>query len=109
MTTMIKGEDYNFLLIAVKFCEKIDRYVELLGLDEDEVEAFKNANNLFSFVFNNKEKYASCAESFTRYQIENLRINLSYLAQSCRNNPNYSIAIGHDLGIEVPVYAFHAN
>ena len=109
MALIIERKDYNFLLIALNFCEKIDTYTEYLGLDEDEVETFKNGANLFSFVFSNNGKYNSCAESFTRYQIENLRINLSYLAQSCRNSPNYSISIGQELGIEVPIYAFQAN
>ncbi|MDB5282101.1 MAG: hypothetical protein JWO06_1176 [Bacteroidota bacterium] len=109
MAIIIERKDYNFLLIALKFCDKIDNYIELLGLDEDAVEEFKGANALFSFVFNNGENYKSCAESFTRYQIDNMRINLSYLAQSCRNSPNYTIGIGQELGIEVSVFAFLPN
>ncbi|MDB5281914.1 MAG: hypothetical protein JWO06_989 [Bacteroidota bacterium] len=109
MATKIEGPDYNFLLIASNFCDKIDFYTELLGLDDNMVQTFKNGNRIFSFVFEKKEKYASCDENFTRFQIESLRINLSYLARCCRQSPNYSLLIGHDLGIEVSEYAFHAN
>ena len=109
MATLLERSDYTFLLLALKFCNKIDSYVEFLCLDEDEVEALKNANEEFSFVFNNKEKFGSCTNSFIRHQIASLRINLCYIAHRCRNSPNYSKAIGRDLGIEIPVFTLQAN
>ena len=105
----MERKDYEFLLLVNKFCNKIDIYCNQLNLDEKEVEELKNDIVLFSFLFANNEDFTSYMDSFSIYKIRNMRISLSHLAQRCKNSKNYSISIGMDLGIEMPVYAFQPN
>jgi hypothetical protein len=107
MPAFIERKDYEFLLMAEKFCTKVDQYTDLLGLNTDEVESLKNETHYFQSVFWGGPD--SPGEEFSQHKIQNMRINLSHLAQHCKNNPNYTIPMGIDLGIEIPVYAFLAN
>jgi hypothetical protein len=109
MPTFIERKDYEFLLLTTKFCNKIENYRSALNLDLADVEQLKSDNELFAYVFSSKSKYSSCIESFARYKIQNMRVNFNHLAQCCKNSKNYTIAIGTDLGIEIPVFAFQAN
>ena len=102
-------EDQEFLLRSVKFCNKIDKYISLFGLDEMDVEELKNDTVLFAYVITNLDHYSTCVESFTKHKMQNMRLTFSHLAQSCKNSKNYTVQIGIELGIEIPVYAFLAN
>jgi hypothetical protein len=105
----IEKKDYEFLLLAARFCNKIDNYVSFLGLNVREVDELKEDTLQFAYVLTNLDHYSTCIESFTQHKIQNMRITFSHLVQSCRNSKNYTIQIGLDLGIEIPVYAFQAN
>jgi hypothetical protein len=107
MPAFIERKDYEFLLMAEKFCTKVTQYADLLGLNAGEVESLKNESHYFQSVFLGDPD--STREEFSQHKIQNMRINLSHLAQCCKNNPNYTVPIGLDLGIEIPVYAFLAN
>jgi hypothetical protein len=109
MPTFIEKRDYEFLLLAAKFCNKIDKYARLLDLNGNEVEELKDDNRLFNYVFENSDDYGSFTESFSKHKIQNMRINLSHLAQCCKNSKRYTVEIGRDLGIELPVHAFLPN
>jgi len=105
----IERKDYEFMLLSEKFCSKIDQYAQLLGLDTELLDGYKNESQLFTHVFLNKENYGSCAESFTRIKIENMRAAFSLLELQCRYSENYTFIIGRDLGIESEDYSFQAN
>src|SRR5579862_2958877 len=110
MPIIIERSDYEFLLMAEKFCRKIDSYTGIFDLDMYELENLKDESRFFSNIFLVQSSSAPVQpDSFTRSKIQNMRINLSHLAQNVKNNPNYTVAIGTDLGIEIPVYAFLPN
>jgi hypothetical protein len=105
----IEKKDYEFLLITARFCNKIDSYVSFLGLCEQEVDELKEDTLLFAYVLTNLDHYSTCTEGITRNKIQNMRIAFNHLVQLCKNNKNYTVKIGLDLGIEIPVYAFQPN
>jgi hypothetical protein len=109
MAIFIERKDYELLLVVAKFCGKIDSYSSLFNLDEHEIDELKNDSLLFAYVFSNSGNYSSFTESFTKCKIQNIRVRLSNISQACKNHSHYTVAIGMDLGIEIPVYAFHPN
>jgi hypothetical protein len=109
MAIFMEREEYEFLLRAVKFCDKVDNYMNLLDLDPVEVHEFKTDNELFNYVFANQENYGSLAESFTRYKINNLQLKFSELMCACKYSKNYTAQIGDDLGLNVAVPSLDPN
>src|SRR6202000_1314771 len=99
MAIFIERDEYEFFLRSVKFCEKIDSYCSLLGLDKAEVDSYKNENELFNYVFAHKSSYGSLAESFMRYKISNMQSLFYDLSSKCRNSRNYTERIGQELGL----------
>jgi hypothetical protein len=99
MPIFIEKDEYEFFLRSAKFCEKIDKYSALLGLDELEVSSYKNENDLFNYVFANKASYGTLAESFMIYKIGNMQELFCDLVSKCRSSRNYTSRIGADLGI----------
>jgi hypothetical protein len=105
----IEKKDYELLLLIARFCNKIDNYRSFLELSEQEVDELKEDTLLFAYVLTNLDHYSTCIEGITRNKIQNMRITFSHLVQLCKNNKNYTVKIGLDLGIEIPIYAFHLN
>jgi len=99
MPLFIEKEEYEFFLRSVKFCDQIDKYAAMLGLDPIEVDNYKNENELFNYVFAHKAAYGSLAESFMRYKICNMQMQYSDLAWQCKSSRNYTTKIGDELGI----------
>ena len=99
MPIFIERDEYEFFLRSVKFCDKIDNYQVLLGLDSTEVDAYKSENELFNYVFAHKANYGTLAESFMRYKISNMQSLFYDLVYKCKNSRNYTERIGTDLGI----------
>ena len=100
MPLFVERDEYDFFLRSVKFCDVIDKYYSLLGLDYSEVEAYKNENELFNYVFAHQAAYGSLAESFMRYKICNMQKLYNNLALQCKSSSNYTAAIGAHLGID---------
>jgi hypothetical protein len=101
MPIFIERDEYEFFLRSVKFCDKIDSYSLLLGLDRAEVDAYKSENELFNYVFAHKSSYGTLAESFMRYKISNMQSLYYDLSSKCRNSRNYTERIGAELGITI--------
>ena len=101
--------DHRFLLRSVKFCNRIEKYTSLLGLKKDEIEELRNDTILFAYQLTNLDHYSSCTDGCTKRKLDNMKACLSHLAQLCKNSKNYTVQIGLDLGIEIPVHAFLAN
>lgn len=99
MAIFIEREEYEFLLRSAKFCEKVELYADLLGLDHGEVLAYKNDNEQFNYVFANQSQYGSLAESYMRYKIHNMQTRYNDLLCQCRNSNSYTSNIGEELGI----------
>ncbi|MFN8287687.1 MAG: hypothetical protein U0V74_13075 [Chitinophagales bacterium] len=107
MALEIEPQDYQFLLCSIKFCNHIDEYKSILNLDFNTVEEFKNDHEILIHVFDNAQRFASCAESFVRFQVGNIREHFINLSEDCKRSRHYTIEIGVKLGIEP--YAFHYN
>lgn len=103
MAIFIEKEEYEFLLRIEKFCENIDTYAHLLGLDPVDVHNFKTDNQLFNYVFSSLERYGTMADSFTKYKISNLQVKFSELMSACKYSKNYTTQIGDLLGINAQV------
>jgi hypothetical protein len=99
MPIFIERDEYEFFLRSVKFCDKIDNYRSLLGLDPAEVDSYKSENELFNYVFAHKSTYGTLAESFMRYKISNMQSLFYDLSSKCRSSRNYTERIGAELGI----------
>ena len=99
MSIFLERDEYEFFLQSVKFCDKIDNYSALLGLDPVEVDSYKSENELFKYVFAHKANYGTLAESFIRYKISNIQSLFFDLSSKCKNSGNYTEQIGGDLGI----------
>ena len=96
----INNEDYKFLLSSAMFCERIEDYIELFHLDSIRLDEYKSddfiLNNLLSI-----EKYDGRGfEYFVSRKIQNMKARFNYFAEQCKNNKNYTSAIGRYLGIE---------
>ena len=101
---LLEKNDRKFLLQSIKVCRVIDQYTIMLGLDSQEVSAFKNDVEVFLFVAN---RYDSFVESFILYNIESMRERLFRLLIQCRKSVNYNPNIGEELGIPAPVQSAH--
>ena len=99
MPIFIEKDEYEFFLRSAKFCEKIDIYSTLLGLEAAEVSSYKNENDLFNYVFAHKASYGSLAESFMRYKMDNMQELFCDLVCKCKSSRNYTSRIGAELGI----------
>ena len=99
MAIFIEREEYDFLLRSARFCEKIELYADILGLDHGEILAYKNDNAQFNYVFANQTQYGSLAESYMRYKISNMQARFADLLYQCRNSSNYTTSIGEELGL----------
>ncbi len=109
MALQIEPRDYRFLLCSMKFCNNIDEYKTILQLDYNQVEEFKNDHEILIHVFDNAQRFASCAESFVRFQVGNIREHFINLSEDCKRSRYYTPEIGAIPGIEPNAYAFHHN
>jgi hypothetical protein len=105
----IEKRDYEFWLQAARFCGKIDNYTSLFNISDFELDELREDTIQFAHILSNIQHHSIRNEGLTNNKLQNMRIVFSHLAQLCRNSENYTVQIGLDLGIEVPVYAFRAN
>jgi len=87
----------KFLLQSVQLCQAIDPYIEVLGLDVNEVATFKDDVKTVIYI---TEHYMSFADSFFLYNVDTMRKRLSELVRACLLSANYTKSIGKTLGIE---------
>jgi len=136
MATFIERTDEKYLLQVNKFCDRIDTYAATLGVSAAKIAAIKADNDLFRKTFLYLGQFRGFAESVTNYKellrygknneslgafpiapvIEtpppaptsaNAQKRFADIIQDCAQSPNYSKAIGEDLGIEAPATPFN--
>lgn len=99
----------RFLDKAIRFCENIDAYIEILGLDPIKVTAFKGNQMLLDFALRNQVHFSGFNENSLDNGVANLEISLQDLIEQCKKSKNYSLIIGKELGIEEPLDAGNDN
>lgn len=136
MATYIERTDEGFLIQLDKFCERVDTYSGPLDLNAGKVTAIKADRAFFQEVFFYMNQFRGFAESFTNYKkllrygngtevlgafpvapvistpvptptLANVQARFAILIGDCTNSPNYTKAIGEDLGIEAPTAPFN--
>jgi hypothetical protein len=105
----IEKQDYEFLLLSSRFCNKIDNYISLFNISDQELDELKEDTLQLVYFLINPGHHSTSAEHFTNHKLRNMRIAFSHLTQLCRSSKNYTVQIGLELGIEFPVYAFRLN
>jgi hypothetical protein len=93
----IQEEDRKFLVQSVRFCQGIDPYITLLGLDAKEVAAFRDDVDTVVYI---TEHYKSFAHSFFLYNLGTMRKRMLGLVKDCLLSVNYTKNAGKILGIE---------
>ena len=66
--TFIRNSESGFAVQINLFCNHIDDYTTLFGLDEDKVDRFKTANTFVQFIFNANHSAQIYAMAFTSYK-----------------------------------------
>ena len=134
MQVDIKSADTAFTNQNLQFCNNIDTYASVLGLDAEKVTALKKASAFIQFVFAMQLEIQGYAHSFTSYKHQlhfgpstelmgdlpkapvyptvpvpasqgNVRSMFASLAQDCVNSTKFTNDIGIALGIMDPVEA----
>lgn len=88
---------HKFLMQSVKFCQAIDPYIKLLGLNMKEVTVFKEDVQAVLYI---AEHYKSFANSFIVHNKTTLQKRMAILVSECLQSINYTHSIGNVLGIE---------
>jgi hypothetical protein len=96
----LKREDYHFLLLSMQFCNRVDEYMDLLGLEASVVGAYKFEHAYLRQLITDKESYGPDVDYFVAETIENMKVAFYYLVMLCKCNENYTLTIGKRLGIE---------
>ena len=98
METMIfEAEDENFIQRAVKFCNGIDKYTGILGLNAKEVEELKGDVNMAAYI---TTRYPHFTPAFIQYNIQSLRDRYAELCTACLRSKKYNRYMGIELGME---------
>jgi hypothetical protein len=107
----LKKEDCEFLLTFSKFCNRIEWYIDPLGLNSDVLYIFKDQSMMLSDIMESCDYWDADLEKLFAVTIENLKTVFQQLSLLCKCSPNYTIDIGVYLGIEVieTFYQFSAN
>ena len=85
---------------AIKLCQTIDPFIDVLGLNINEVMVFKEEVRATLCI---AEHYKSLANSFILYNKGAMQKQMAVLMAECLQNINYNQNIGKVLGIKVPV------
>jgi hypothetical protein len=138
METFIEREDPKFALQLNNFCETIDTYKVLLGLDNDKVNALKQSSALAVFIITFNGIIQTFAEGFTAYKnlmrygegnqvlgpipvppvlsvdapdVTNANVQKQFaeMIQDCVRSSNFTRSIGEQLGIVKPISDFNAE
>jgi hypothetical protein len=109
MVNLIEFEDYELLKQSSLFCEKVNDYVQLLGLDLMQVENFKCEYQDMVLLLSESEIIHENDINFIRTRLQNFKVSFSFLAQVCRNSERYTNFIGGDLGLENNVVNLNCN
>jgi len=135
MKTFIANDDEGFLLQLINFNDKVGAYAVTLGLVPDKITALEADEDLLIFVFQTMLQYRSFAESYTNYKLllrwgngsevlgavptpplvgvapavtsANVQKRFAEIIQDCVRSPNFTTAIGEDLGILAPQTPFN--
>jgi hypothetical protein len=100
MRSTIPTTEEEFLKRAIRFCESVDDYAELLELDAVKVMAFKSNKLLIDFAYHNREQFDELHKNSFENGMMNLETSFADLIEQCKASPNYKISIGKELGIE---------
>ena len=92
------------LLQWVNWCQAIDPFIILLGLDINEVTMFKEEVAAVVYI---AEHYKSFANSFIVYNKGAMKKRMDVLVNNCFKSINYTHDIGNILGIEEQLIAQH--
>ncbi len=109
MPIFINREQYDLLINMERFCNRIEQYLEPLGLDSIQVCSFKTDNKMFKQLFGSPVEYDRSVEQFVYKKLENMQLQYESLKTACKNSKKYTLSIGLDLGIEEDFMAFSAN
>ena len=92
-----KNDDLILLRQAVRLCQGIEPYIDVLGLNWNEVRNFKDEIQVIMYV---TENFKSLANSFFISNMGTVRRSMRLLVQQCETSANYTPEIGKALGIE---------
>jgi hypothetical protein len=135
MATYIERTDEGFLLQLHRFSERISIYAAALGITPVQIAAHEADKEFFTAVFEAVITFRGYAESLTNYKnllrygngsevlgaiptapvisatfpaltAASAQKRFADLIKQCTASPNYTLAIGEDLGIEAPVSPF---
>jgi hypothetical protein len=93
----ILENDRKFPHQSIRLYRRIDRYVDLLGLNAKTVEGFKSDVEAVVYVTG---RYKSFSESFVLFHIATIKKRFALLKRACVKSENYTRKIGEELGIE---------
>ena len=91
-----RDENYKILGRAVKLCQSIEPYVDLLGLNWYQVRNFKDEIQTIMYV---TENFKSFADSFFLFNKNTISVTMELLIHQCVTSINYTQNIGRTLGI----------
>jgi|GEM_PF-2575741 hypothetical protein len=92
-----KGDDNKLLMQSVRLCQAIEPYIDVLGLDWNEVRNFKDEIQAIVYI---TENFKSFSNSFFLYNKGNIRLSMKLLISQCEASESYTAEIGKALGIE---------
>ncbi len=108
MTIVSKTEVSEFVKLYNRFCLNIDRYNSLFELNEPILTQVKS-ESYFVNHFNEVNTTDGLELNFALKKFSNIKTDLTYLIQQCKNNVAYTAFIGAELGMETVVYNFYSN
>jgi hypothetical protein len=100
MKDIDKKDIRELLAEAKKFCNNINRYVKALGLTKREVETFIVDVELLRYIVDNDQSFT---ENFICYNAISIQSRLTDLIVECTLSENYTLEMGKELGIEIPL------
>lgn len=138
MATFIEKSDDKFMIQVNRFCSRVGTYSVTLGLNAGKITAITEDLDLYTYVFSGWNQFRAFGEGFTGYKnllrygpsdqtlgaipiapvlptpaptvtSPNMQARFAELIQDCVRSPNYTKAIGEDLGIEAPEVPFNPN
>ena len=98
MRNLYKKEDnVNLLLQSERLCRVIEPYIDILGLDRNEVSNFTEEINATVYI---TENFKSFGNSFFLFNMGTIRLSMELLIRKCEESLNYTAEIADALGIE---------
>lgn len=77
----------SILLQSVRLCQSIHPYIDILGLNRNEVRNFTDQIQAAMYI---TENYRSFAGSFLLHNMAVIRVSKDELVNQCKDSPNYT-------------------